>query len=92
VVAAGRWRRETQLERVQFKIQSSALCGPVLVIGYFVQRLASQVLVCRLGSLEWETGGIMITACERAFCSFSEFIFHILCNFLYVLIPSTFHN
>jgi len=34
--------------------------------------------------------GIMITAYERALCSFSEFIFHILCNFLNISIPSKF--
>jgi len=44
MVAVGCWRRETQLETVQFKIQSSVSCGSVLVIEFVVQRLASQVL------------------------------------------------
>jgi hypothetical protein len=34
----------------------------------------------------------MKTACEWALCRFSEFIFHILRSFLYVLIPSAFRN
>jgi hypothetical protein len=49
-------------------------------------------LVCRLRLLETETREIMITARERAICSFSEIIFHILSNFLYALNPSNFDN
>jgi hypothetical protein len=69
--------------------QSSASCASVLVAGFVVvQRLDLKVGV----STSFFRAGIMITACDRAVCSFTEFIFHILYNDLSVLIPSTYYN